>query len=511
MTNPRMESGMEPVSAGSTKISRMLTTIAQRQATGSLVLAQGKARWRLIFLRGQLLWAIDQQFRVRRWQRALKRTSISFAPTEMRPANLPLWEVWWLAAGVAAGQMTSEVARSIIGAVAQEVLLVASADSSVSCQWDKYVPALPEAIAASQQMLDSDQLAEVMKEAIKLLQRWESVGLSPNLADRAPQLDQVGWSPSAITQKESSTFLTLAPLLNGQRSTWDLALLMRQPLPIMVHILHHLYRQGNLKFLTLGDWPQEAFLQASVKSALAAASAPASLPIAPISLSQANQPAGITGVTQPIPTAIGDSNRALSALPQNFVGLNQALAAELSPSLSSASPSTSPSTSPSLSSASSPSESSATAPKTRPPLVLLIDDDPMVGRLLKPLVHRLGCRFFHVMDATRALAVAIEQRPDLILLDLVMPIANGYEICAQLRRVKTLAHIPIAIVTSNHGAIDRVRAKFSGASAFVAKPLRSDRIAPLIQKYLTLDSPPKSPSSLSDRSRPTPTETHHKT
>jgi chemotaxis family two-component system response regulator PixG len=157
-------------------------------------------------------------------------------------------------------------------------------------------------------------------------------------------------------------------------------------------------------------------------------------------------------------------------------------------------------------------ESSAAETKVRQPLVMLIDDDPMVGRLLKPLVHRLGCRFCHIMDATRALAAAIEQRPELILLDLVMPIANGYEICAQLRRVKALEQVPIAIVTSNRGAIDRVRAKLSGASAFVAKPLRSERIAPLIQQYLALDSSPKPPTSpspkppasRSDRPRPAP-------
>lgn len=475
MTNPRMESGMEPVSAGSTKISRMLATIAQRQVTGSLVLAHGQARWRLVFLRGQLLWAIDQQFRVRRWQRALKRTSITFAPTDMPPANLPIWEVWWLAAGLAAGRITPEAARSIIGAVAQEVLLVASANPAVSCQWDKYVPALPEAIAASQQMLDGPALSEVMKEAIKLLQRWESVGLSPDLADRAPQLTQVDWSPSAITQKESSTFLTLAPLLSGQRSTWDIAMLMRQPLPIVVHILHHLYRQGNLKFLALSDWPQEAFLQSAVKSALAAAAASPPPAIGAIASPSASPSTSLMGAASSIAAAIGDQASHPEAVPPTFVGLNQALSAE----------------------------SPAVGARVRQPLVMLIDDDPMVGRLLKPLVHRLGCRFLHVMDATRALAVAIEQRPDLILLDLVMPIANGYEICAQLRRVKTLTHIPIAIVTSNRGAIDRVRAKLSGASAFVAKPLRSDRIAPLIQKYLLLDSSPKPPTSPSDRARPT--------
>lgn len=478
---------MEPMSAGSTKISRMLATIVQRQATGSLVLAHGQARWRLVFLRGQLLWAIDQQFRVRRWQRALKRTSITFAPTEMAPANLPIWEVWWLAAGVAAGRITPEVARSVIGSVAQEVLLVASADPAVSCQWDKYVPALPEAIAASQQMLDGPALSEVMKEAIKLLQRWESVGLSPELADRAPQLDQVDWSPSAITQKESSTFLTLAPLLNGQRSTWDIAMLMRQPLPIVVHILHHLHRQGNLKFLSLSDWPQEAFLQSAVQSALTPPPAPpspaAATTIAP-SQSMAG-PAGVTGATNPMEAAIGFKPSAPPAVPPTFVGLNQALSI---------------------------AESSAAVTKARQPLVMLIDDDPMLGRLLKPLVHRLGCRFCHIMDATRALAAAIEQRPELILLDLVMPIANGYEICAQLRRVKALEQVPIAIVTSNRGAIDRVRAKLSGASAFVAKPLRSDRIAPLIQQYLALDSSPKPPTSpspkppasRSDRPRPAP-------
>ena len=78
-----------------------------------------------------------------------------------------------------------------------------------------------------------------------------------------------------------------------------------------------------------------------------------------------------------------------------------------------------------------------------------------------------------------------------------MPIVNGYEVCKQLRRVKHFKTIPIAILTGNDGAIDRVRAKVVGASDFIAKPIQADKIHALLQKYFSSDlkAPRASPSS----------------
>jgi CheY-like chemotaxis protein len=84
----------------------------------------------------------------------------------------------------------------------------------------------------------------------------------------------------------------------------------------------------------------------------------------------------------------------------------------------------------------------------------------------------------------KALPILLEHKPDLIFLDLVMPIANGYEICAQIRRVSAFKDTPVIILTSNDGIVDRVRAKMVGSSGFLAKPIEPDKVLATLQRYL---------------------------
>lgn len=111
------------------------------------------------------------------------------------------------------------------------------------------------------------------------------------------------------------------------------------------------------------------------------------------------------------------------------------------------------------------------------PLVACIDDSPQVCKLLEEIMTSHGLRFIKIQDAIQALPTLIQNKPDLIFLDLVMPIANGYEICTQLRRVSAFAHTPVIILTGNDGLLDRVRAKVVGATDFMTKPVASDKFA----------------------------------
>lgn len=120
----------------------------------------------------------------------------------------------------------------------------------------------------------------------------------------------------------------------------------------------------------------------------------------------------------------------------------------------------------------------------RDPLVACIDDSTVALQRLERIVTRAGYRFYGLRDSMRALAQLIELKPDLILLDLVMPVVNGYEICAQIRRVKALEHTPIVILTGHDGAIDRVRAKLVRASDFLSKISDSNRILETVERHL---------------------------
>lgn len=118
------------------------------------------------------------------------------------------------------------------------------------------------------------------------------------------------------------------------------------------------------------------------------------------------------------------------------------------------------------------------------PLVAYIEDSRFDSATMKHILAQAGCRFIDIPDATQALPILLEQKPDLIFLDLLMPVANGYEICAQIRRISVFQETPIVIVTSSDGIVDRVRAKLMGSSGFLAKPIDPEKVLSVLQQYL---------------------------
>ena len=118
------------------------------------------------------------------------------------------------------------------------------------------------------------------------------------------------------------------------------------------------------------------------------------------------------------------------------------------------------------------------------PLVACVDDSPLVCQTLEKILTTAGYRFLAIQDSLRAIATLLTRKPDLIFLDLIMPNTNGYEICTQLRKVSTFRTTPIIILTGNDGIIDRVRAKFVGASGFLSKPVDAETLLTVARQHL---------------------------
>jgi chemotaxis family two-component system response regulator PixG len=131
-----------------------------------------------------------------------------------------------------------------------------------------------------------------------------------------------------------------------------------------------------------------------------------------------------------------------------------------------------------------PKASTATSSST--PLIACIDDSPQVSEILKKILVPNDYRFIGIQDSVNAIPVLIEQKPSLIFLDLIMPVANGYEICSQLRRMSMFSDVPIIIVTGSDGIVDRVRAKMVGANGFMKKPIEPKKVLALAKKYTPL-------------------------
>ncbi len=125
------------------------------------------------------------------------------------------------------------------------------------------------------------------------------------------------------------------------------------------------------------------------------------------------------------------------------------------------------------------------------PLIACIDDSRMMGQLMEHILTKAGYRFVGINDAVEALPVLLESQPDLIFLDLMMPVANGYEVCSQIRRISLFKNIPVVILTGNDGIIDWVRAKIVGSSDFLSKPIKPEQVLAILRKYVPLASAAK--------------------
>lgn len=143
----------------------------------------------------------------------------------------------------------------------------------------------------------------------------------------------------------------------------------------------------------------------------------------------------------------------------------------------------------------SPDKPLAIAPLSHKPKVLCIDDSPSVCRQLETVLSHIGYQCKSIQDPLTAIPTVLELQPDLIFLDLVMPIVSGYEICAQIRRISAFKDTPIIILTGNDGLVDRVRAKVVGASEFIAKPVNPQKLMEVAQRYLPNSTLERSPSS----------------
>ncbi len=117
------------------------------------------------------------------------------------------------------------------------------------------------------------------------------------------------------------------------------------------------------------------------------------------------------------------------------------------------------------------------------PLIACVDDSPQVCKILEKIIGSNGLMFIDIQDPIQALPILIQSKPDLIFLDLMMPIVNGYELCAQLRRSSVFANIPIVILTASDKLFDQVRSKVYGATDFLTKPVETDKVMGVINKH----------------------------
>jgi CheY-like chemotaxis protein len=109
--------------------------------------------------------------------------------------------------------------------------------------------------------------------------------------------------------------------------------------------------------------------------------------------------------------------------------------------------------------------------------VLVIDDDPDLGRVVRRVLELEGYDVVLSDDGLRGLAAAQRQRPDVIVLDLMMPVMDGYQVLEQLQNDPRTRDIPVVVLSAVALDETRERVEAAGASAFLTKPFEPDQLS----------------------------------
>ncbi|MDD1782132.1 response regulator [Enterovibrio sp. ZSDZ35] len=115
--------------------------------------------------------------------------------------------------------------------------------------------------------------------------------------------------------------------------------------------------------------------------------------------------------------------------------------------------------------------------------VLVVDDEPSNLHVMRTILQDQYTLVF-AKSGERAIELTIQQRPDLILLDIMMPGMNGYEVCRQLKQERTLSHIPIVIVSALDEYQSEVEGLKAGAADFLIKPVSPELVKSRVANLL---------------------------
>lgn len=108
--------------------------------------------------------------------------------------------------------------------------------------------------------------------------------------------------------------------------------------------------------------------------------------------------------------------------------------------------------------------------------ILIVDDSPTDIRVLTTLLEKAGYAVSSAANAEDGVAAARSRKPDLVLMDVIMPGTNGFQATRMLSKDPDTAAIPVVIVTTKSMETDRVWGLRQGARAFLTKPVSGDEL-----------------------------------
>lgn len=116
--------------------------------------------------------------------------------------------------------------------------------------------------------------------------------------------------------------------------------------------------------------------------------------------------------------------------------------------------------------------------------IMIVDDDKQVTDLLQRLLLIEGYQTIAINDSSKAVETALREKPDLFLLDLMMPQPDGFKLCRLLRQEPGFLFTPIIIVTALDDSDSRAVAFGAGANDYITKPFMPDELMERVRELL---------------------------
>jgi twitching motility two-component system response regulator PilH len=115
--------------------------------------------------------------------------------------------------------------------------------------------------------------------------------------------------------------------------------------------------------------------------------------------------------------------------------------------------------------------------------ILVVDDSQAEIRLLQSVLQQGGFHSVAISDPTKIEETIEQERPNLILLDVVMPKRNGFQVCRDLKNQECYAKIPVILVTSKAAPSDRYWGEQQGANGHIAKPFTPEELINTVKRF----------------------------
>ena len=117
--------------------------------------------------------------------------------------------------------------------------------------------------------------------------------------------------------------------------------------------------------------------------------------------------------------------------------------------------------------------------------VMVIDDSKTIRRTAENLLKKAGCEVLTAVDGFEALSKIVDDEPDVIFVDIMMPRLDGYQTCALIKNNTSFKDTPVIMLSSKDGLFDKARGRIVGSQQYLTKPFTREELLGAVKRHTT--------------------------